>query len=100
MKSSSWFGAACSEIRSTELTARPGDVLFYRSGFVHEETSDPKSPVSTLFLAFDTGDPLPWLPLRVHDAQGGYDIWLRGWLMMSETARARNEAAAFRRPFE
>jgi len=50
------------------VTAGPGDVLFYRSGFVHEETSDPKAPVGTLFICFDTGDLLPWLPLRVYDA--------------------------------
>ncbi|MCE0497297.1 MAG: AraC family transcriptional regulator [Methylacidiphilales bacterium] len=77
-----------------ELTARPGDVLFYRSGFVHEETSDPKSPVSTLFLAFDTGDPLPWLPLRVHDAQGRVRH-LVAWLVDDERNR---RAPEMRRP--
>ena len=53
-----------------DVTAGPGDILFYRSGFVHEEISDPKAPVGTLFIAFNTGDPLSWLPLRIYDAQG------------------------------
>ncbi len=43
------------------VTAGPGDILFYRSGFVHEKASDPKAPVGTFFIAFNTGDPLPWL---------------------------------------
>ena len=73
-----------------ELTASPGDILFYRSGFVHEETSDPKSPVSTLFIAFDTGDPLPWLPLRVYDAQGRVRH-LVAWLVDDERDRREPE---------
>jgi len=51
------------------LTAGPGDILFYRAGFVHEERADPAAPVGTLFFSFDNGDQLPWLPVRVYDAQ-------------------------------
>jgi AraC-like DNA-binding protein len=50
--------------------AGPGDIIFYRAGFVHEETADARDPVGIDFIAFDTGDPLPWLPLRTHDTQG------------------------------
>lgn len=76
------------------MTANSGDILFYRSGFVHEEISDPKAPVGTLFLAFDTGDPLPWLPLRVHDAQGRVRQ-LVTWLVDDERNRCASE---MRRP--
>jgi AraC-like DNA-binding protein len=60
------------EMKSPEQTvwAEPGDVLFYRAGFVHEETSDARNPVGIEFIAFDTGDPLAWLPLRTPDTQG------------------------------
>jgi len=77
-----------------DLTASRGDILFYRSGFVHEESSDPKSPVGTVFIAFDTGDPLPWLPLRVHDAQGRVRD-LVAWLVDDERDRRAPET---RRP--
>lgn len=76
------------------VTAGRGDILFYRSGFVHEETSDPKAPVGTLFIAFDTGDPLPWLPLRVYDAQGRVRQ-LVAWLVDDELDRRTPE---MRRP--
>jgi AraC-like DNA-binding protein len=68
------------------VTAGPGDILFYRSGFVHEEASDPKTPVRTLFIAFATGDKLPWLPLRVYDAQGRIRQ-LAAWLVDNEQNR-------------
>lgn len=76
------------------VTAGPGDVLFYRSGFVHEETSDPKAPVGSLFIAFETGDPLPWLPLRLYDAQGRIRQ-LVAWLVEDERDR---HAPEMRRP--
>jgi len=62
------------------LSAKTGDVLFYRAGFVHEETSDVRSPVGIDFIAFDTGDPLPWLPLRTHDSHGRVRQTVR-WLV-------------------
>jgi AraC-like DNA-binding protein len=60
------------EIKSAEQSFRAGtgDIVFYRAGFVHEETSDTRHPVAIDFIAFDTGDPLPWLPLLTHDTQG------------------------------
>ena len=68
------------------ITAGPGDVLFYRSGFVHEEISDPKAPVHTLFIAFSTGDKLPWLPLRIFDVLGRIRQ-LAAWLVEDEQKR-------------
>ena len=79
---------------SQTLTAGPGDVLFYRSGFVHEEISDPKAPVRSLFIPFSTGDKLPWLPLRVFDAQGRIRQ-LASWLVDDERERRGPE---MRRP--
>jgi AraC-like DNA-binding protein len=68
------------------VTARPGDILFYRAGFVHEENSDPRAPVGTLFVSFATGDPLPWLPLCVHDTHGRVRQ-LVAWLVEDERDR-------------
>jgi AraC-like DNA-binding protein len=76
------------------VTARSGDILFYRSGFVHEETSDPKAPVGSLFIAFTTGDLLPWLPLRLADAEGRVRQ-LVAWIVEDEQAR---RVAESRRP--
>ena len=68
------------------LTASPGDILFYRAGFVHEEISDPKAPLGILFVSFQTSDSLPWLPLRTYDANGRIRQ-LVAWLV--EDARER-----------
>lgn len=76
------------------MTAGPGDILFYRSGLVHGETSDPKAPVRIVFIAFDTGDTLPWLPLCVHDAHGRVRQ-LVAWLVDDERDRPPPE---MRRP--
>jgi AraC-like DNA-binding protein len=76
------------------LTASPGDILFYPSGFIHEERSDPKAPVGVDFLAFQTGDLLPWLPLRVHDT-GGRVQQLVKWIADDESDR---RAPEMRRP--
>ena len=62
------------------LWAEPGDLLFYRAGFVHGESSDPRNPVGLDYIAFDTGDSLPWLPLRTHDALGRVRQLVR-WLI-------------------
>lgn len=35
-----------------------GDLLFYRAGVPHEETSDPADPVNTFFIAFRASDSL------------------------------------------
>jgi AraC-like DNA-binding protein len=77
-----------------QVVAGPGDILFYRSGFIHEETSDPKAPVGTLFIAFDTGDLLPWLPLRTHDVDGRVRQ-LVAWIIEDEHTR---RAPEIRRP--
>jgi AraC-like DNA-binding protein len=74
-----------------EWTAGAGDILFYRAGFVHEEASDPRSPVGTCFLAFETGDPLPWLPLRLHDTRGRVRE-LVSWLVEDEHERRAMES--------
>ncbi len=79
---------------SRAWTAGPGDILFYRSGFVHEETSDPKAPVGTYFIAFETGDLLPWLPLQVHDTDGRVRQ-LVAWIVEDEQTR---RAPEMRRP--
>jgi len=76
------------------VTAVPGDILFYRAGLVHEEISDPHAPPGTVFISFDTGDSLPWLPLRVYDAEGRVRQ-LVAWLVDDERERRASE---MRRP--
>jgi AraC-like DNA-binding protein len=70
------------EVKSSAQTTRAstGDIVFYRAGFVHEETSDARDPVGIDFIAFDTSDPLPWLPLLTHDTHGRVRHLIR-WLM-------------------
>lgn len=70
------------------VVTKAGDILFYRSGFVHDETSDPTSPACLFFIRFDTGDLLPALPLLMHDAYGRVGQ-LISWLVEDEqTQRA------------
>jgi AraC-like DNA-binding protein len=87
------------EIKCPEQTviAGPGDVLFYRTGVVHEETSDPRDPVALDFISFDTGNPLPWLPLLTHDPDGRVRQIVR-WL--GEDVRGRRSPATRRSLFE
>jgi AraC-like DNA-binding protein len=77
-----------------DMVAVAGDILFYRSGFVHEETSDPRAPVGTDFIAFETGDLLPWLPLCLHDVDGRVRQLVK-WIADDEGNR---RAAEMRRP--
>jgi AraC-like DNA-binding protein len=77
-----------------KFVAKKGDILFYRSGFVHEETSDTLAPVGTVFIAFGAGDLLPWLPLCLHDANGRVRQ-LVTWLVEDERGRRAPEV---RRP--
>jgi AraC-like DNA-binding protein len=76
------------------IAAKAGDILFYRSGFVHEETSDPRAPARTFFVAFDNGDLLPWLPLQTQDNRGRVRK-LVSWIVEDENTRRSPET---RRP--
>ncbi|MBX3749386.1 MAG: AraC family transcriptional regulator [Opitutaceae bacterium] len=40
------------ETAEQTVQAGPGDLLFYRAGHAHKETSDPQEPVNTLFISF------------------------------------------------
>jgi AraC-like DNA-binding protein len=84
------------EVKSggSAVWAGPGDILFYRAAFVHEETPDPSDPAGLHFIAFDTGDRLPWLPLRLHDTHGRVRQLVR-WLVDDVSAR---RAPEMRRP--
>ena len=73
-----------------EITARRGSVLFYRAGQVHEERSDRRAPVGSLFLAFGYREELPWLPLCLTDA-GGRVRQLLSWLVEDEFQRRGRE---------
>ncbi len=73
-----------------QLVARRGDILFYRAGLVHEEISDPRAPVGTIFFSFDSGDLLPWLPLCVHDLDGRIRQ-LVSWIVQDENAHRSPE---------
>lgn len=53
-----------------ELTAKAGDLLFYRSKLIHEETSLPSDPVHTLYLSFRGKSKKLDLPLFLEDRNG------------------------------
>jgi len=46
-------GAMLLETDEETVQAGPGDLLFYRAGHAHKETSDPKEPVNTFFISFN-----------------------------------------------
>ena len=59
------------ETAEKTLQAEPGDLLFYRAGHVHQETTDPQRPVNTIFLVFNAGDrALENFTLRMRDVDG------------------------------
>lgn len=63
-------GAMLLKTRHGEFIARPGDILFYQAGLIHEEISQSDDPVSSYFLPFSTRIKLPDLPLRMRDSEG------------------------------
>ncbi len=59
------------EMDGQNLLAEAGDLLLYRAGRVHRETSDKKEPVSTFYLVFEAEEgALAHLALRLRDADG------------------------------
>ena len=62
-----------------ELLARRGDILHYAPGLIHEEISDPRAPVKSCFLGFQTDAKLLDFPLLLHDAGGRVRRLIR-WL--------------------
>jgi AraC-like DNA-binding protein len=68
-------------IRGQEFDGGPGEVFFYPSHTPHEEWSNPRAPVESLFLAFAWPGRRDPLPLRQTDLQGRVGLlarWLHG----------------------
>ena len=72
-------GAMLLKTRHGELVARQGDILFYQTGLIHEEISQPDDPVGSYFLSFGTSKKLLHSPLRMRDSEGRM-IELLGWM--------------------
>jgi len=53
-----------------EIEVERGDVLFYHSGLLHEEISQEKHPVHTLYFGFHSPARFANFPLRMQDTQG------------------------------
>ncbi|MDR1145343.1 MAG: AraC family transcriptional regulator [Verrucomicrobiales bacterium] len=74
-----------------ELVARAGDVLCYPAGLTHEEISQPRDPVRTLFIAFSSRSAAPLsLPLRATDADGR--VKQLAWWLVQDRHRHRPAA--------
>ena len=63
-------GALHVRLLQREITATAGDILFYHSGVVHEEWSDPVQPAETCFIVFHLTIGLEAAPPIVRDAAG------------------------------
>jgi AraC-like DNA-binding protein len=61
-------GALVLKTAEEEIVAQHGDLLFYRSKFVHEEISVAANPVHILYVAIQ--GKAPDFPLRVNDGDG------------------------------
>lgn len=58
------------ETETHDIQTEPGDLLFYRSGMPHRETSNDIDPVNTFFIAFNGNNPVfDELPLRLRDTE-------------------------------
>jgi AraC-like DNA-binding protein len=74
------------EIDGRTLAVGAGDLLFYRAGRVHEETSDRKAPVGTFYIVFKAAeDALDQFTLRLHDADGRARQ-MAAWLVRDQRA--------------
>jgi AraC-like DNA-binding protein len=63
-------GRASVCINGVSMTAGPGNLLFYRAGWAHEECSDDQDFVETLFFGFVWPDAPSDLPVRLLDRHG------------------------------
>lgn len=79
-----------------QISAGPGDVLFYRAGRHHTEASDPNDPVETRFVAFSSEAAAAWTWTRLVDRDGRVRelvSWLHGeWLSTGPAAAATRTA--------
>lgn len=79
------------EIDGHTVRAEAGDVLLYRAGHVHKETSDDKAPVNTFFIVFRLEDQaLEDLDLRMRDADGRVRQ-MANWLVRDHRAGVPTE---------
>lgn len=69
------------EMDDQSLHAAAGDILLYRAGHVHKETSSRRDPVGTFFLVFKaTVATLAGIPVRLRDTDGRVRQ-MAAWLM-------------------
>lgn len=74
------------EISGETVHAETGDLLFYRAGRPHEETSDRREPVSTFFTAFRADAALVEnLPVRTRDVDARVRQMI-GWMLRDHRA--------------
>lgn len=68
-----------------DITGVPGDILFYRAGLMHEESSDPDDSLETLFIVFEGSAGAHPPPFIVRDTAGRIRE-MTGWLFKEWTA--------------
>ncbi len=77
------------ETERQTVRAGPGDLLLYRAGVAHRETSEYRDPVNTYFISFKADDAvLEGLPLRIRDADARVRQMI-SWLMRDHQAGVR-----------
>jgi len=82
------------ETAAETVRAEAGDLLFYRAGCAHQETSDRKEPVNTFYLSFKANAArTEALALRTQDADGRVRQ-MAGWLVRDYEAGCRAEQLA------
>jgi AraC-like DNA-binding protein len=82
------------ETPGQSLLAEAGDLLLYRAGLVHKETSDRRDPVSTFFLVFKAAEAtLAPFALHLRDADGRVRQ-MAAWLVRDHKAGVTPERQA------
>ena len=80
------------EMPDKHIHAKPGDVLFYRSGVPHEETAVLANPVESAFLSFTWPDAPKDIPVVVQDLRGRIRQ-MASWLHEEFVAGGKQAAA-------
>lgn len=79
------------ETEQETLLAATGDILLYRAGMAHRETSDARHPVNTIFISFRAEDrALEGLPLRVKDAESRVRQMV-SWMLHDQRSGAKSD---------
>lgn len=79
-------------IENQIIEASTSDVLFFKPGVAHEEWSEPKPPLETIFFSFSSTENFDEFPLKINDAKGRLRL-LANWMYNERADRTQDSSS-------